>query len=61
MKNNTSFLLVAATAVAAMALCFGSVAEFNPAAPQIAKASAPATPVADAVPATSADATLRIE
>ncbi len=55
MKNNTSFLIVTATAVAAMALCFGSIADFGSGVAQnsaaIAKASAPvATPAADLTP-----------
>jgi hypothetical protein len=58
MKNNVSFLLVTATTVAAMALCFGSVASFDTVTPQVASSTAPAPEVA---PATSADATLRIE
>ncbi len=58
MKNNVSFLLVTATAVAAMALCFGSVARFDTVTPQIASSTAPTAEVA---PATSADANLRIE
>lgn len=60
MKNNVSFLLVTATAVAAMALCFGSVASFDTVTPQVASSTAPA-PAAEVAPATSADATLRIE
>lgn len=58
MKNNVSFLLVTATAVAAMALCFGSVARFDTDTPQIASSTAPAAEVAAA---TSADTSLRIE
>lgn len=59
MKNNASFLLVTATAVAAMALCFGSIADFDSATPQIASKPAPVTEVA---PAAAADTTThRIE
>lgn len=46
MKNNTSFLLVAATVFAGVLLSFGSVAEFNAAEPQVASTVAPATDAA---------------
>lgn len=58
MKNNVSFLLVTATAAVAMALCFGSVADFNPAQPQVASTVAPA---AETAPASDAPVTLRVE
>ncbi len=58
MKNNTSFLIVTATAVAAMALCFGSIADFGTATPQ---AGASLAKVSDSVSAPAAEVSQRIE